>query len=87
MTDEQSLSRIQDLLEAFAIGPDRSLQAAREIEGAIAESLPAQHALQELAEDFAQYSPGGGDRLYSEAQLVPKVAAFLRCGKQSGYFS
>jgi hypothetical protein len=85
MTNEP-LSRIQALLEAFVAGPNRSLQAAREIEGAIADSLPPDHTLQELAEDFAQYRPGGGEGLYSEVQLLPKVAGSLRRGKQSGYF-
>jgi hypothetical protein len=87
MENAQSLKHIQALLAAFGIGPNRSLQASREIEGAIAESVPSDHHLQELAEDFAQYSPGGGEGLYSEVELLLKVEAFLRRFNERGFFS
>ncbi|MES2877759.1 MAG: hypothetical protein V4713_05000 [Pseudomonadota bacterium] len=78
MSTPHAMRHLQTLLESFSNGSNRSLQASREIEGIIASSLPPDHPLQELAEDFAQYRPGGGEYLYSEAELLPKVAAFLR---------
>ena len=78
MPTTHAMKHLQTLLELFNRGPNRSLEAAREIEGVIASSLPPDHPLQELAEDFSQYRPGGGEYLYSEAELLPKIAAFLR---------
>jgi len=78
MPTTHTMKHLQTLLESFSNGPNGSLHAAREIEGVIASSLPPDHPLQDLAEDFAQYRPGGGEHLYSEAQLLPKVAAVLR---------
>jgi hypothetical protein len=62
------------LLETFASGEDQSMALARQIEGQIATRFPSDHAIQDLADAFAQYRPGGGDFLFSEADMLPQVA-------------
>lgn len=59
------------LLDAFASGKDRTIKAARQIEGHIATRFPSAHAIQDLADAFAQYRPGGGEFLFSEADVLP----------------
>jgi len=65
------------LLEIVASGKDRSITTARQIEGQIATTFPSDHAIQDLADAFAQYRPGGGDFLFSEADMMPQVARWL----------
>jgi hypothetical protein len=62
-------------MEQFASGTDVSLVAANAIESAIILLFPEDEELQELADLLAQYRPGGGDHLYSEAEMRPWVAA------------
>ena len=64
-------------LETFASGENRSLTTANEIEGQIATKFPSDHAIQDLAEAFAQYRPGGGDFLFSEEDMLPQVRRWL----------
>ena len=78
MPSSQTLKQLHALLDAFEKGRSRSLQDAREIEGFIASHFPQEHPLQELAEGLAQYQPGGGDLLYSEAEILPRVSFWLQ---------
>jgi hypothetical protein len=79
MSQSLSLSTIQlrSLLEVFVSGTDRSVKFANEIEGQIALEFPEDHPVQELAEELAQYRPGGGDFLISESEMLPIVAKWL----------
>lgn len=65
------------LLETFAGGENRSLVTANEIEGQIATKFPSDHEVQDLADAFARYSPGGGDFLFSEEDMLPQVTRWL----------
>jgi hypothetical protein len=72
------MQRLRTLLCRFIDGPDRSISAANEIEGLIASNYPPEDPLQELAEDLAQYSPRGGNFLYSEEEMIRKITVWLR---------
>lgn len=72
-TDKARIDALAARMERFASGQDCSLAAANVIEGEIAIIFPEDDELQELAEDLAQYQPEGGDHLYSEADLRPRM--------------
>ncbi|KRD73548.1 hypothetical protein [Lysobacter sp. Root983] len=76
-SSDQRRERLRSLLEEFLRQTFPSLGLAQEIEGLIATEFSADHAIQELANELAQYRPGGGDMLYSEHEMRPKVAAWL----------
>jgi hypothetical protein len=65
------------LLESFVSGKGRTIATAHQIEGQIATRFPSDHAIQDLADAFAQYTPGGGDLLFSEVDMLPMVARWL----------
>ena len=67
---------LETLIQRFLAG-DSSLAIANEIEAAIATTYPNDHPAQEIAELLAQYTPGGGDYLYSEKDLVGPLERFL----------
>ena len=78
MVTANPVERVIQLLEAFVEQGNTSLAAAKQLEGAIAESFAADHELQDLADLLAQYRPGGGGGLYAEADVVPQAAVWLR---------
>jgi hypothetical protein len=72
--------RIDDLatlMERFASGEAISLQDARKLEGGLLEWAPEYPDLEDLADELAQYSPGGGDLLFDEVRMKPRVAHHL----------
>ena len=66
------------LMESFVSGEAISVNDANKLEGALLECSPERPELEDLADDLAQYRPGGGDFLYNYVQMKPKVAYFLR---------
>ena len=54
-----------------------SLDRSKQIEGLIVTLLPDDHRADEVAEELAQYSPGGGHGLLSEAELLPSLSRLL----------
>jgi hypothetical protein len=73
----QQEAQLRLLLERFVADPFPSVKLANEIEGFIAEELPEGHPLQELADDLAQYRPEGGEFLFSEREMRPKISRWL----------
>lgn len=72
-----SAARMRQLMESAVATSQLSINTAREIEGIIAVSFPCEDKLKELAEALAQFSPGGGDYLFSEYDILPKFKRFL----------
>jgi len=70
-------AELMTLLVEFVSRRDISLGTANKIESLIAVEFSEDDPIQELAEDLAQYTPGGGDYLFSEEQMVPRAAAWL----------
>lgn len=68
--------RLSSLIRRFLAGED-SLAMANEIEGAIATSFPEDHPAQEVAEMLAQYTPGGGDFIFSRQDVDGPLAKLL----------
>lgn len=50
-----------------------SVEDAKAIESFIVQNFPADGILEELADDLAAYSPGGGQGLYDYERLLPKI--------------
>jgi hypothetical protein len=67
----------RELLRRFVQGPDRSLGAARELEGALATQFPEDERLEDLLLALASYRPGGGELLYDEKAILPFCKAAL----------
>ena len=65
------------MLQAFAGGKDRSVRAANEIEGVLAESFPDDDEFQDLLIALASYQPGGGEYLYDRDSIRGVVADAL----------
>jgi|GEM_PF-2351127 len=57
-------------LSLFASGPDRSMQAASELEDALYLGFREVEFVEDLLDGLAQYRPGGGDYLYGEAEMA-----------------
>jgi hypothetical protein len=64
------------LIRCFLAG-ESSLAMAKHIEGTIATTFPEDHPAHELADMLAQYTPGGGDYLYSERDVAGPLGRFL----------
>ena len=73
-----------ELLERFIAGPDRTVRAANEIEGAFCELVDARYPgtnlepLSDLALSLALYRPGGEPGTIAEDELLPAARASLR---------
>jgi hypothetical protein len=77
--DGARVTALIDRLERFIRaerGEDYSLRAANAIEGELATLFAGDEELEEFTDLLAQYSPGGGDYLYSESDVRP---ALVRC--------
>lgn len=66
------------LMERFVSGEAISLADAGKLESALLEWVEVHPELEELADDLAQYQPGGGEHLYDYASMKPRVAYYLR---------
>ena len=72
--------QLSALLETFASDKDRTIAAARQIEGQIATRFPADHAIRDLAESFGQYRPGGAISSFPKRHAARGHS--LACGRQ-----
>lgn len=61
---------LENLLDKFLSGEDRSLAAASSIELALSEGWPGNDEVQRVVEMLAAYRPGGGDFLFNEEQIT-----------------
>lgn len=68
---------VRELLRRFVDGEDRSVTAARQLEGALAERFPDDERFEDLLDALASYRPGGGEFLYDEKRIVPLCRAAL----------
>jgi len=68
---------VHALLRNFIQGPDRSIAAANRIEVALARHFPEDERFADLELALASYRPGGGERLYDEARILPVCQAAL----------
>lgn len=72
------------LLEKFILGPDRTIQAANEIESAFCDLVNTGYPgtdidpLSDLELSLALYRPGGESGTIDEDQLLPVARASLR---------
>jgi hypothetical protein len=66
------------LMEDFVAGTAISLADAHRLEGVLLECVAEHPDLGDLADDLAQYHPGGGDFLFDYARMKPKVASSLQ---------
>ena len=64
------------LIRRFLEGQS-SLSVANEIEGALSANFPQDESAEDLAAMLAQYSPGGGDYLYSQRDMAEPLRRFL----------
>jgi hypothetical protein len=62
------------MMERFVSGEANSLEDARKLEAMLLEAAEAFPELEDLADELAQYRPGGGDFLYDFQQMKPRVA-------------
>ena len=72
--------RINDLiddLKIFIRKEDHLIGRAHKIEVGIDELFPEDDYAQSFVADLAQYSPGGGDYLYSFEDILPKAKSVL----------
>ena len=74
----QALSKLIVLLEGFLVTQDTPPNRGRDIESHIAVNFEGDHPLQDLADDFAQYDSSGGEYLFDNTYMVPKVSNWLR---------
>jgi hypothetical protein len=74
----QTLSKLIVLLEGFLVTQDRPPNRGQDIESYIATNFDDDHPLQDLAVDFAQYDSCGGEYLFDNSYMVPKVSTWLR---------
>jgi hypothetical protein len=65
------------LMERFVSGDAISLADAKRLEGRLLEAVSEVPELEDLADDLAQYQPGGGDYLYDFERMKPRVAHHL----------
>ena len=72
-----AIDELIKLMERFVSGEAISLADAKKLEGLLLEAAPSLPELEDLADDLAQYQPGGGDHLYDFDQMKPRVAHHL----------
>jgi len=64
---------VENLIDKFIIGVDRSIRLAGELEVALDVTFPNDDYIQDVIEILASYRPGGGDYLYDEEQVIQKL--------------
>jgi hypothetical protein len=67
----------RELLRRFVQGPDRSITAARRLEGAVATQFREDERFEDLLLALASYQPCGGEFLYDEKAILPLCKAAL----------
>jgi len=72
-----SLDELIALMERFVSGEAICSADAALLESALLEHSGSNPSLEELADDFAQYSPAGGEYLLDFAGMKPRVAHYL----------
>jgi hypothetical protein len=70
------------LMEKFVSGEAISVDDAGKLEGALLEWVEAHPELEDLADELAQYQPGGGGFLHDYSRMKPRVAYHLRVLRQ-----
>jgi len=66
------------LMERFVLGEAISVEDAGKLESALLEWIEVHPELEDLADDLAQYQPGGGDFLFDYARMKTRVLHYLR---------
>ncbi len=74
----QELSKLVTLLEGFIATQDTPPNRGVDIEAYISRNFDGDHPLEDLLEDFAQYSSSGGEFLFDDTYMVAKVSVWLR---------
>jgi len=79
--EEEREKRLIELiadLKVFISKEDHMISRANKIEVALDELFPEDDYAQNLVSDLAQYSPGGGDYLYSYEDILPIAKSALK---------
>jgi hypothetical protein len=63
-----------EMLEAFLAGPNRSINAANEIESYLLGEFPDDDGFEDLLIAVASYQPGGGEYLYDQSSVRPVIS-------------
>ncbi|MEA2604012.1 MAG: hypothetical protein QOF89_5004 [Acidobacteriota bacterium] len=71
MINQEKILEIQELLETFTSGRDRSLGLAGRLEVALDDVFPEDERFEDLVLALASYRPGGGDYLYDAEAILP----------------
>ena len=73
------MKTLEKLLSDFVEGPDRSRQAAQQIESEILRlGLEEDPMFESLIDGLASYQPGGGEGLYYETEMVEMARRVLQ---------
>jgi len=72
-----AIDDLMTLMERFVSGEAIALADANRLESLLLEWTSEVPELEDLADDLANYRPGGGDYLYDFDQMKPRVAHFL----------
>ena len=75
---EMQLHELIADLKVFISKEDHMISRANKIEVAIDELFLEDDYAQNFVNDLAQYSPGGGDYLYSFEDILPKAKSVLK---------
>jgi len=76
-TKAMPIDDLISLMERFISGEAISVRDANRLEGLLLELAPTFPELEDLADDLAQYRPGGGDYLHDFEYMKPRVAYHL----------
>lgn len=79
--ESHNIEKLIEKLEAF-LGCNNDLQFANEIEGDFIELFYEDDEIFNVADAFAQYSPGGGEFLFSEKDMEPKCKYLIKVLKE-----
>jgi len=70
-------TELREMLERFVRGEDQSLGFVRQIELLVSAHFRHAEFFEELSYNLAMYSPGGGDHLFDEKELVRELSFLL----------
>lgn len=73
MTKKTNEIDILGLIDGFLSGQDISVARANVLELALDDSFPEDETVQDLVLMLASYCPGGGEFLYDERAIAPKL--------------
>jgi hypothetical protein len=66
------------MIDRFVLGLDQSTNFAKDLEQILGDAYPDEEVVQDLVDALAQYSPGGGDHLYNENDIVKLCQRVLK---------